>query len=333
MTVERVPRPGGVDSLGVLLLRRRGAAVAARVCAAHPGARVVVNGGCAQWADINWVHYLHSAWQPDMRQAPWRSRIKHAVIGAMVRKHERQSLKAARLILANSERTRDDLVNYLGLDRCRVHCVYLGSMPGWQPPTLAERSAARTWLEQPAQRPLAVFVGGFGTDERKGFDTLWHAWRWLCERGDWDVDLVGVGDGRALTSWRQRTAAAGLTARVRLLGATDRVFDLLAAADLLVSPVRYEPYGLNVQEAICRGVPALVSACAGVAERYPPELADAILSDPDDWRELAERLLRWRADMQGWRERFRPLGDMLRSYSWDEMAARIVAFAEAASPV
>jgi glycosyltransferase involved in cell wall biosynthesis len=131
-----------------------------------------------------------------------------------------------------------------------------------------------------------------------------------------------------MAAWQARIAAAGLAGRVRLLGFTDRVFDLLAAADLLVSPVRYEPYGLNVQEAIGRGVPALVSARAGVVERYPQTLTDMILPDPDDWSDLAARLLRWRADVAGWRERFRPLAESLRAQTWERMAEQIVDLAE-----
>jgi glycosyltransferase involved in cell wall biosynthesis len=114
-----------------------------------------------------------------------------------------------------------------------------------------------------------------------------------------------------------------------MVGFTNRVFDLLAAADLLVSPVRYEPYGLNVQEALCRGVPAIVSNEAGVAEEYPPELAEMCLQNPNDPNELADRLRHWRADMAGWRERFRPLSARLRSRTWDDMAREIVAVASA----
>src|SRR6516165_2333644 len=63
-TTHDVPRPAGADLLGVLALRRRGWAVARAVCAADRGARVVVNGGCCAWADVNWVHYVHGAWRP-----------------------------------------------------------------------------------------------------------------------------------------------------------------------------------------------------------------------------------------------------------------------------
>jgi glycosyltransferase involved in cell wall biosynthesis len=84
-----------------------------------------------------------------------------------------------------------------------------------------------------------------------------------------------------------------------------------------VSPTRYEAYGLGVHEALCCGLPAIVSADAGVAERYPPDLADLLLPDPDDDADLAGRLRRCRAEMP--RERVRDLSARLRSYTWDDM--------------
>ena len=80
-----------------------------------------------------------------------------------------------------------------------------------------------------------------------------------------------------------------------MLGHTDRVHDVLAASDLLVSPVRYEPYGLNVQEALCCGIPAMVSATAGVAERYTADLRDLLIPEPTDVDGLVARMLGWRS--------------------------------------
>jgi glycosyltransferase involved in cell wall biosynthesis len=327
-TVHRVPRPGGADLLGVLCLRRHGRAVARGVRAAHRGARVVANGGNCHWDDVNWVHYVHHGWRGTPRGLPLRARLKEALAGMLFRRQERLALNVAKMVLANSEQTRQILLSRLGLDPARVHTVYYGTDSTWRPADAVERACARAWLNQPEERPLAVFLGGLGHDERKGFDTLWAAWQELCRQPAWDADLVVAGGGAASARWQGRIEAAGLRQRIRLLGFTDRVFELLAGADLLVSPVRYEPYGLNVQEAVCRGVPALVSACAGATEQYPPDLAGLTLPDPDDAADLVARLRAWRADVAGWRERFRPLSATLRKYTWRAMAEQLVALVE-----
>jgi glycosyltransferase involved in cell wall biosynthesis len=290
---------------------------------------VVANGGSCYWGDINWIHYLHSAWRPSLKGLPLRARIKEGITGAIFRRQERRALRAARIVVANSERVRVQIMQHVDVEPSRVHTVYYGGEASWRPATARERAAARVWLCQPEGRPLIVFVGGFGHDERKGFDTLWHAWRELCLDPDWDADLIAAGDGANAATWRRRTADAGLTQRLRLIGFTDRVYDVLAAADLLVSPTRYEPYGLNVQEAICREVPVLVSACAGATELFPPELSNLVLPDPNNVHDLVARLRCWRAAASTWRAHIAPLGAALRRYAWPDMAARLVALVEA----
>jgi len=121
---------------------------------------------------------------------------------------------------------------------------------------------------------------------------------------------------------------SGLGERVKFIGFSERIGDLLAAADLLVSPARYESYGLNVHEALCCGVPAIVSASAGVAERYSPELSPLLLPNCEDAADLAARMLSWRRDMGTWRERLQPTMSKLRRYTWHEMASRMVNLVE-----
>jgi glycosyltransferase involved in cell wall biosynthesis len=328
VTVHRVARPAGSFLAGELLLGRKGREVARRVAAEHPGARVVVNGGCCRWPDVNWVHSLHVAWPCRDEGAPVWFKGKNRLTKALARWRERSSLAAARVVIANSEKTRRDLIRHLGLPASRVYTVHLGSDPCQGPVIPAERAAARQWLGVAADRPIVAFVGALSHDNNKGLDTLFAAWRRLRARPEWDAELIVAGGGNALASWRAKVAGENLGGRVRMLGFTDRVNDLLAAADLLVSPVRYEAYGLNVHEAICRGVPALVSACAGVAELYPAELGELLLPDAEDADDLAMRLLGWRGRLEEWKTRFSSLGDALRARTWERMAEQIVAVAE-----
>lgn len=331
-TVHWVRRPAQSFFLGEFALAARGKKVARQITREHPAAKVVVNGGNCVWPGINWAHYVHHAWTGGKR-GPLAYRLKDAVAAARYRHTEKSAFLRARIIISNSKRTTRELVNYFRVDPGRVHTVYLGSDPGWGPISAEERAASRKLLQVDGSRKLAVFVGGLGYDDRKGFDLLFEAWRALSARPEWDVDLLVAGTGPAAPAWQEKVVAAGLEKRIRLLGFTDQVRSVLAAADLLVSPVRYESYGLNVQEAICRGVPAMVSASAGVAEQYGDAFAPLLIADPEKIDGIVERLLGWRSAAGEWRERFQPFGERLRSRTWRDTAADFVSIVENHRPV
>ncbi|MBA4018970.1 MAG: glycosyl transferase family 1 [Pirellula sp.] len=325
VTIHHSPKVRGADVVGNLLLRRQGRRVAKDICERHPGARVVVNGGNCRWADINWVHYLHHAWQTTPAGAPGWYRVKERAVGALYRTLERSTIRSARIVITNSDRTTQDVVERLNVASERVRTVYYGTDPSWAPPNDEERMLARRNFGITGSRPAVVFVGGFGYDRRKGFDTLLKAWGILCRDPAWDADLLMAGSGKATSAFQREVGQVGLSERVRLLGFVEHVDRLLAAADLLVSPVRYEPFGLNVQEAVVRGVPAMVSAVAGVAERYPEALNDFVLTDADSITELVDKLRKWRRSTFEARSRFEPFGVELRRRRWEDMAEEFVA--------
>jgi glycosyltransferase involved in cell wall biosynthesis len=226
-------------------------------------------------------------------------------------------------VVCNSRRTATDAVDRVGVEPDRVRVVYLGIDSGRFPPaTAADRGAARAQLQWD-DRPWVAFVGQLG-NRVKGFDTLYAAWRALCSDPRWDANLAVVGAGAELAAWRGRAAADGLAGRIRFLGFRNDVPVILAACDVLVHPARYEPYGMAVAEAICRGLPVIVSSVAGVSERYPPELSDMVLGDPDDPAALADRLRAWRRNLESWPGQFAGLAESLRAYTWDHMAADFV---------
>ena len=325
VTVHAVTRPLKSYFLGQRLLERAGHSVAASVRASHPDARVIVNGANCNIPDINWVHSVQHAWSSDVSDAPAWFRMKARIEKASVLALERKALRSARVIIANSEQTRRDVIECLGIAPERVRVIYLGSEPHWKLVNTEARCESRDRMHMAENRPLVAFVGALGHDNRKGFDILWKAWRNLCARPEWDADLIVAGGGRALKAWRYRVADAGLRHRIRFLGHVERISDVLAAADLLVSPVRYEPYGLNVHEALCCGVPAIVSSAAGVAERYPAELRDWLLPKPDCVEDLVARLSDWRRSPAAWKQRVRPMTQQLRERTWEDMAAEMFA--------
>jgi glycosyltransferase involved in cell wall biosynthesis len=165
-------------------------------------------------------------------------------------------------------------------------------------------------------------------DRRKGFDVVYDAWRALCRRPWWDAQLVVVGAGAELASWRARAERDGLSPRIQFLGFRRDVPRILAASDALVSPARYEAYGLGVHEALCSALPALVSSEAGVAERYPASLASLLLDDPESAEALVEALIRWRDRIAAFQTLMLPFCEQLRARSWDDMARAIVSLCE-----
>ena len=324
--VHIVSRPANSYFLGRPFLDFKARGVIRRVLGRWPDARVLVNGDSCLWPAINWVHYVHGAWDEGPPVGPLWFRTKQRLNVWLTNRREKSAARIGRLFITNSDRTSRD-IERVGADPRRVHTIYLGAESEWGPVTPEEKTASRRAFHIPETRPIAVFIGSIGHDRRKGCDVLLEAWRRLCSDPQWDVDLLVAGNGSALGMYREQVAQWKLQDRIRMLGFCDRVPELLAAADLLVSPVRYEAYGLNVQEAICRGVPAIVSAAAGVAERYGPEYAPLLLPDPEDVDDLAARLKQWRSNMPEWKASFERFGDTLRRYGWPEMARRIVAMA------
>ena len=323
-----VPRPRAAAPLAESLLSRRGIAVASEVTAVCPDARIVVNGGNCPWPDINWVHAVHAGWPVVDDGAPAWVKVKHRAVKALARRQERTALGAARTIITNSHATRQALLEAGLVDTpSSVHVVYLGSDPTWGSPDARERASARALYQIPAHQPVVAYVGTLGFDLNKGFDVLWSAWERLAQSGTWNATLLAAGDGGRLPFWRRAAERAGLEERVKFLGQTSRVRDLLAAADLLVSPVRYEAYGLNVHEALCRGAAVMVTSTAGVVERFDHDLEPSLLPSCVTAELLQARLRDWSADVEGWRTRARSTAVRLRARSWDDMARDVVAAA------
>ncbi len=329
VTVHRVPKVASSYFLSQPLMNQLGQRWARAIAAAD--GRVIVNGACCDWDDINWVHHVQAVFAPQVT-AGWARRLKNRVQRRVDLAAERRIVPRAKLAITDTERMKHDLVERLRFPAERAHAVYLGIDPAlFRLPSAAERAASRTHIgagvpDATLGRPLVAFVGALG-DTRKGFDTLFGAWAKLCVGPAWDADLVVVAMGAELPTWKARAAGAGIASRIRFLG-FDRddtfIARVLWGCDALVLPSRYEGYGRPVQEALCCGLPALVSRASGIAEQYPAELADLIIPDADDVADVAARLARWRKAADTWREKIRPFAAALRNHSWRRMAEQIV---------
>jgi glycosyltransferase involved in cell wall biosynthesis len=319
VTVHPAAKPLGSYSLGQPMLNLAGREQERRLAPDH----TIVNGGNCPIPAVNWVHYVHASW-PARGAGSAVRRLKTRADHAINVRLERSALRRATLAIANSELTRRHLIELVGVPADRVETIYLGADPSrFYPAGAEERAAIRARNGWDDGRPLLAFVGALG-DVRKGFDRLFEAWSILASGPDWDARLVVVGRGASLPAWQAKVAGAGMGGSVQFLGFRGDVPELLRGLDGLVSPTRYDSYGLNVQEALCCGLPALVSASAGVAERYPEALGDLLIPDPDDAAGLAARILRWREGLGRDRPELESFSRSMRDYTWEDMAARMV---------
>jgi glycosyltransferase involved in cell wall biosynthesis len=212
-----------------------------------------------------------------------------------------------------------------------VKTVYYGADSGqFGPISPTARSEVRREMGWSTSRPLAVFVGALG-DRRKGFDVVFKAWQLLCKAPTWDVDLIVIGAGSELPRWQSLALEAGLDQRIRFLGFRTDVPKLLPACDVLVAPTRYEAYGLGVQEAVCCGLPALVTRDAGIAERFPASLHGLLLPKADDVQDLVSRLKDWRSRLETLAAAVQPFARELAPRTWDLMAEDIMRLVDSAT--
>ena len=323
VTWYRVPRPFGRDTFGSPFLDGVGTKIASEISGV--GGTVVVNGGNCLWNDVNWIHYVHNTpiTEPGRLSLPRREWMRWK--RRRDQRRERQAVGEARLVITDSDLMKDRLIAGVSLAPGRVHTIYYGIDPDqFRPACAAERTDARRVLGLPLDRPLVAFIGALGHNRRKGFDVLFDAWCQCGKDAGWDANLVVAGCGPELAYWKRRLAESGREGDIRLLGFTKAISTVLAAADALVSPTRFEPYGQGVHEALCCGLPVFVTRCAGISERFPAELHDLLLDDPPDAAQLCRRLLEWHKDIDGYRRRTVPFAEQLRRRTWTDMAADFV---------
>jgi glycosyltransferase involved in cell wall biosynthesis len=140
------------------------------------------------------------------------------------------------------------------------------------------RTAVRAELGLGESTRMVIHVGRF--DAPKNQAALVPVAAALAARGD-DVVFVLAGDGPLRERVRESATAAGVLPMFRFLGTRSDVPRLLAAADLLVLPSRWEGLPGAVLEALGAGVPVVASPIAPVRE-IAARARGVTTADPDD---------------------------------------------------
>lgn len=204
-----------------------------------------------------------------------------------------RSVRRADHVLADSQATKDDLIEFYGTPPEKISVLLSGVNAEFQP---VRDPAALKAVRQRYNIPEAPYILSIGTVQpRKNYARLVAALAALgpeCQ----DVQLVIAGGRGWLDSpIYQAVADLGMAERVHFIGfARDADLPALySAAACLAYPSLYEGFGFPVLEAMACGTPVVTSNVSSI-----PEVAGeaALLVDPYDVEALAGALRRLLSD-------------------------------------
>ena len=184
--------------------------------------------------------------------------------------------KRARLLFADSEFSRNELLELAPLDPARVSVLY----PGVAADIMSVRRA-------PEGAPTLLAVGT--VEARKNLEVLVRVIAVVPE-----LRLISVGP---FTSYRERVLALaaelGVRERVELRGYVTRadVLALYASATLAAVPSYYEGFGYGAAQALCAGVPLVAADTASLPEIVAGSAALAAPGDVTAWIDATRAIL------------------------------------------
>jgi glycosyltransferase involved in cell wall biosynthesis len=155
---------------------------------------------------------------------------------------------------------------------------------------------------------------------QKGVDLLLHAFHDVA--GACDANLTIAGDGRDLERARRLCQELGMIDRVRFAGrvSSPEKFDLIAGAEVLCMPSRYETFGITAAEALACGTPVVGFDLDSLREVVPSRCG--VLVPPGSVPALARALLNLVCDPA----RRGMMGEAgrawARQFDWDRLAER-----------
>ena len=230
-----------------------------------------------------------------------------------------RSIRKANFILADSENTRKDLLELMGVASERVEVLYAGVGESFRPSD-GGRARARYGLPE-------RFILSLGTLEpRKNFARLVRAFAILKRglRSNNDLKLVIAGrKGWLYEEIFGAVEECGLEGDVIFPGYVEDedLPSLYSAAELFVYPSIYEGFGLPPLEAMACGTPVVASE----APPLPEVLGDAALFfSPYDEEAMASAMEKALLD-EGLRLKLREKGFARSSqFSWEKSAQKLL---------
>lgn len=198
---------------------------------------------------------------------------------------DRKAYRKSKVILAASEMMKEELVELYGVPLEKVEVLL--------PPIDAQRFNATGKAKKEElrakygfsshKRSLLFLTTG---NERKGYPFLLKLMEHLVSQ---PIELVVAG---------VKPIASSLP-NVKYIGYAEKAEELLWAADALIHPALYEPFGQVITESIQCGTPVLISDMVGAKQIVTPDVGKVVCGfEHTDWLAAIEQVLHtdWHID-------------------------------------
>jgi UDP-glucose:(heptosyl)LPS alpha-1,3-glucosyltransferase len=229
---------------------------------------------------------IHAAWVKRLSSIkPWYARLwlKIDPFHRLLIKTEQSMAKNHRLLfVSNSPMVAKELVDWYQVPKERIVLIENGIDTSiFQPSFASEKSQSKKVLGLNQNIPTVLFIGsGF---DRKGAFQLVEAMLALPQ-----FQLIVVGHDKKINQLKKLVSKLGLTDRVSIVGPKKDVRPYLSASDIFCLPSLYDSLPNALLEAICSGLPCVITQDVGISEKIQEAKAGLISSrNPDD---IAEKI-------------------------------------------
>lgn len=188
-------------------------------------------------------------------------------------------------VVAISEQTKRDIIDFYGTSADRIHVIYQGCQP-----VFCQRIADTNIIDQVKQKygirkPYILCVASF--TERKNQLRLIKAFEQLDTK-DYDLVLVG-GKSKYLEELKAYIGQAGIQNQVHFLNGVpaEDLPALYQGSSLFVYPSLFEGFGIPIIEALHSGVPVVAAKGSCLEEAGG---GGALYANPLDVNDLADKI-------------------------------------------
>jgi glycosyltransferase involved in cell wall biosynthesis len=224
---------------------------------------------------------------------------------------EKMGLHEADKIIAVSFLTKNNIVNYYGIDPNKIEVVHNA--------VSKHKSTQRTeYIKKTPDEKLVLFLGRITF--QKGPDYFIEAAAKVLKEFP-KARFVVAGSGDMMHRLIERTAELKIGRNIHFTGFLKRpeVEELFASSDLYVMSSVSEPFGISCLEAILFDVPVIISKQSGVSE----VLSNALKVDFWDVDELANKILNVLTHPALSKELQAQSSEELKHIQWEKSATKV----------